>query len=61
MVFNQEGAIHRYTFDVLINVTQYHKLNGEVAVQVSKGNISRERAIVDNIVITTVAMKTVMA
>ena len=34
---------------------------GEVAVQESKGNMIRERAIVDNIVISTVAMKTVMA
>ena len=50
-----------YTFARPIHVTQYHKLMGEVAVQESKGNISRERAIVDNIVISTVAMKTVMA
>ncbi|KIJ99413.1 hypothetical protein K443DRAFT_624210 [Laccaria amethystina LaAM-08-1] len=54
-------------FSELKNITdwspikKYHKLIGEVAVQESKGNISRERAIVDNIVISTVAVKTVMA
>ena len=39
---------------------QYHKLNAEQAVQETSGS-SRCHAIIDNIVISSVAMKSVMA
>ncbi|PPQ78807.1 hypothetical protein CVT25_010676 [Psilocybe cyanescens] len=54
-------------FSELENVTdwasikKYYKLNNEVAVKEAADNLVRERAIVDNIVISSVAMKNVMA
>jgi len=40
---------------------QYHKLNTEPAIKEALGDPDREHAIVDNIVVSTVAMKSVMA
>ena len=40
---------------------QYHKLNGEAAVQKLKGDTPAECRLVDNIVMSTVAAKTVLA
>ncbi|ETW84598.1 hypothetical protein HETIRDRAFT_314488 [Heterobasidion irregulare TC 32-1] len=42
-------------------VKKYHKLNAEVAVKEAGKDTARERRIVDNIVVSTVAMKSVMA
>ncbi|KAL1747756.1 kinase binding protein CGI-121-domain-containing protein [Schizophyllum fasciatum] len=42
-------------------VKKYHKLNGEAAVQKLKGDAVAERRLVDNIVTSTVAAKTVLA
>lgn len=42
-------------------VLQYHKLNTEVAVKEAAGDSAREHEIVDNIVISSVAMKSVVA
>lgn len=39
---------------------QYHKLNDEIAVLNVKDDAVRERAVVDNIVVSTVAAKGVM-
>jgi hypothetical protein len=40
---------------------QYHKLNTEPAIKEAVDDPGREHAIVDNIVVSTVAMKSVMA
>ncbi|KAI4522406.1 CGI-121-domain-containing protein [Schizophyllum commune Loenen D] len=42
-------------------VKKYHKLNGEAAVQKLKGDTAAECRLVDNIVTSTVAAKTVLA
>ncbi|KAF8164797.1 kinase binding protein CGI-121-domain-containing protein [Crassisporium funariophilum] len=42
------------------SVKKYHKLNGEMAIKEAAGNPVRERVIVDNIVVSSVAMKSVM-
>ena len=39
---------------------QYHKLNGEPAIKEAGKDITRERLVVDNIVTSMVAMKSVM-
>ncbi|KAF8655192.1 hypothetical protein AX16_003224 [Volvariella volvacea WC 439] len=41
-------------------IKKYHKLNEEQAIK-SAGGVDRERAVVDNIVVTSVAMKSVMS
>lgn len=40
---------------------QTHKLNNEIAVREVSGDIEREHAVIDEIVISSVAMKSVMA
>ncbi|KAI0314734.1 CGI-121-domain-containing protein [Amylostereum chailletii] len=42
-------------------VKKYHKLNGEPAIASAGKDGERERAVVDNIVVSSVAMKSVMA
>jgi EKC/KEOPS complex subunit CGI121/TPRKB len=42
-------------------VLQLYRLDPELAIKDAAGNTSRERTIVDNIVISSVAMKSVMA
>jgi EKC/KEOPS complex subunit CGI121/TPRKB len=39
---------------------QYHKLGNEVGIREAKDNLERERAVVDGIVVSSVAMKSVM-
>lgn len=39
---------------------QYHKLGNEVGIREAKDNPERERAVVDGIVVSSVAMKSVM-
>ncbi|PPQ73107.1 hypothetical protein CVT26_014728 [Gymnopilus dilepis] len=41
-------------------IKKYHKLNNELAIKEAANNPSREHAVVDNIVVTSVAMKSVM-
>ncbi|KAJ7457680.1 kinase binding protein CGI-121-domain-containing protein [Mycena galericulata] len=41
-------------------VKKYHKLGGEVAVREAKDDLEREHAVVDGIVVSSVAMKNVM-
>ncbi|KIM79467.1 hypothetical protein PILCRDRAFT_823362 [Piloderma croceum F 1598] len=43
------------------SIRKYHKLNTEPAIKEAVGDSGREHAIVDNIVVSTVAMKSVMA
>jgi len=43
------------------SVKKYHKLNTEAAINEAAGDPPREHMIVDNIVISSVAMKNVMA
>ncbi|KAI6039258.1 kinase binding protein CGI-121-domain-containing protein [Pisolithus marmoratus] len=43
------------------DVRKHYKLNGEVALKEVAGDGNRERAVIDNIVVSTVAMKFVMA
>lgn len=40
--------------------TQYYKLNSEPAVKETGNDANREHAVIDNIVISSVAMKSVM-
>ncbi|KDR74363.1 hypothetical protein GALMADRAFT_250235 [Galerina marginata CBS 339.88] len=42
------------------SIKKYYKLNNEVAIKEAASNPSREREIVDNIVVSSVAMKSVM-
>lgn len=42
------------------NVKKHYKLNGELALMEIASDSDRERAVIDNIVISTVAMKSVM-
>ncbi|KAF8905833.1 hypothetical protein CPB84DRAFT_1771294 [Gymnopilus junonius] len=42
------------------SIKKYHKLNSEVAIKEVVNDPIREKAIVDNIVVTSVAMKSVM-
>ncbi|KZP14107.1 CGI-121-domain-containing protein [Athelia psychrophila] len=42
-------------------VKKYNKLNGEIAVKEAAGDTDREHGVVDNIVTSAVAMKSVMA
>ncbi|KAJ7718132.1 kinase binding protein CGI-121-domain-containing protein [Mycena maculata] len=41
-------------------VKKYHKLGSDVAVREAKGDLERERIVVDDIVVSSVAMKSVM-
>lgn len=45
---------------LLITILQYYKLNNEPAVKDVAGDIAREHRVVDNIVVSSVAMKSVM-
>ena len=47
-------------FQVVDVEGQYHKLNAEQAIKETSGS-SREHAIINNIVVSSVAMKSVMA
>ena len=44
----------------LFDSLQYHKLNNEAAIKEAASDPRRERRIVDNIVVSSVAMKSVM-
>ena len=50
--------IHR--LDLQTDPCQYHKLNGEPVIKEAGKDITRERLVVDNIVTSMVAMKSVM-
>ncbi|KAI6004305.1 kinase binding protein CGI-121-domain-containing protein [Pisolithus albus] len=43
------------------DVKKHYKLNGEPALKEAAGDGNRERAVIDNIVVSTVAMKSVVA
>jgi EKC/KEOPS complex subunit CGI121/TPRKB len=40
---------------------QYHKLGNEIAIRDAQNDLERERAIIKNVVVSSVAMKSVMA
>lgn len=55
-------CMYIYTFDPALNVDgQYHKLANEAGVRAAKDDPEREHAVVDGIVVSSVAMKAVMA
>ncbi|KAG6331815.1 hypothetical protein ID866_7275 [Astraeus odoratus] len=43
------------------DVKKYYKLNGDLALKEAAGDKGRQRTIIDNVVVSTVAMKSVMA
>ena len=44
----------------LIVATQYHKLDNEPAIRLAQHDLLKERHVIDNIVTSSVAMKSVM-